>query len=98
FATTSPTTSSERPQLQASSNAATLKPLLVQAAMESNMQRAAVGAEHGFVHHFGERGMREDGGHEFGFGEFTGARDGVTLDQFGDFCTDHVGAKELAGL
>ena len=42
--------------------------------------------------------MREDGVGQFGVGEFAGLGDHITLDQFGHFGADHVGAQERAGL
>ena len=42
--------------------------------------------------------MREDGVHEVFFGGFQAHRDHEALDEFGNFCADHMRAQELAGL
>ena len=41
--------------------------------------------------------MREDGLHQFRFGCLERLTDGVSLDQFGNFCADHMRAEQFAG-
>jgi len=57
-----------------------------------DVQRPSIRRQHGLVHHFAERGVREDGVRELGVGEFAGLRHHVTLDELGDFRADHMRA------
>ena len=63
-----------------------------------HIQRLAVGVEHGFLHRLRDGGMREDRVHQFFLCGFEVHRHHKTLDQFGHFGADHVGAEQLAGL
>lgn len=58
----------------------------------SNMQRALVGGEDGFVHHFRERRMWEDRGLQIGFRRLQILRDRIALDEFGNLGPDHMRA------
>lgn len=59
----------------------------------SHMQHAPIGIQHALMHHFAQRRMREDGFHQLGLRRLQLPRDGVALDEFGDFRADHMGAQ-----
>ena len=50
------------------------------------------------MHHFTQCWMREDRVHQLFFRCLQGLGDGITLNQFRNFSTNHMGAKQLAGL
>lgn len=57
------------------------------------MYRLSIRIEYALMHHLAQSRMREDRVHEFGFGGFERFADGVALDHFRYFCTDHVGTE-----
>src|SRR3546814_13937494 len=63
---------------------------------KSEMQRAAISAEHAFVHHLAQRRMREDGVHQIRLGRLKLARDDIALNEFRTFRPDPVRAYQLA--
>ncbi len=72
--------------------------LLVRNFERLHIQHAAVRVQHRFLHHLGQRGVREDRVHQFFFGGLQIHRNHIALDQFGHFGADHVRAEQLAGF
>src|SRR5690606_32640007 len=66
--------------------------------LASDIQRFAVGVEDAFLHGLAERRVREDGVDEFFLGGFEIHRHHETLDEFGDFSTNHVSAEKFPGF
>ena len=62
------------------------------------MYHTAFGIQNGFMHALRNGRMREDCVSEILLGQLTLARDNIALDQFGDFCADHVRAEQFPGL
>ena len=60
------------------------------------MDRAAIGVEHTFMHHFAQRRVREDGVHQVFFRRFQLTPDDVALNQLGHFRADHMRAQKLS--
>ena len=50
------------------------------------------------MHHLAQRRVREDRMHQICLDQFSGFRDDIALDQFGNLRADHMGAQQLAGL
>src|SRR5690606_7812189 len=64
----------------------------------SSVQCTPIGIEHAFLQRFRNRRMREDRMHKLFLGRLEVHGDDETLDQFGHFRADEMGAEQLAGL
>ena len=62
------------------------------------MDRASIGIQHRFVHHFAQRGMRKDSLHQIFFGGFQRAPDNIALDQFSHLGAHHMRTQQLASF
>ena len=62
------------------------------------MDNPTVGIKNAFVHHFRQRWVWEHSVHEFLFRGLKPHGHDETLDQFGDFSSDHMCANEAARL
>src|SRR5690242_6675171 len=65
---------------------------------ELDVQHAAVGVEHGFLHHLRQGRMREYRVHQLFLGRLEVHGDDIALDQLGNLGADHVRAEQLPGL
>src|SRR5689334_5760127 len=68
------------------------------ASMASEMDGPAIGVKHRLMHRLRQGRMREYRFHELRFGRLQSAGDGVALDQFRHFGTDHMSAQEFASF